>query len=773
MNKKIIKLLINRVNHLVSPRAETVDAFRGHDPGWSTDMKQISILGIAALIVLLVFVPGVVSAADLSVSGSVVKADLTVTDIWPNQNAGDFLFANEPNTVSVTIENVGTGDAGASTVALDIGGTVTTAAVDPIAAGGSLVVTITDSTSYTANDATAVSATADSANVVDESDEANNGMTLDAANDGVFNNGYKGKRWTGGSDMTTKVGPFSGRVNVVYSRGNSVYYPKTPTWSTINAAWTSSDLPVPTGATIKSARLYQPWTYNKLTHDPAFTMSFNGNTVMPAATYKDVKGFGLYSYPYGLYAYDVTSQFNTAGNNIAITAEPGYDYGMYGAYMVVVYEHAGETNKQIFVNEEMDFVWSNPAYSVNDDEATVHAPFAGVDVTDMQSARAIAIVAGASASDAGKSKFFFNSNEYTGFWPDYQTTPQLGFSVYDIASAVTSGANEARLQSYKGTAVNGDNNYPLNTILVVEKTESAVDITDFDASPTSGDASLAVTFTPTATGNVVGYAWDFDNDGDTDSTEQTPTFTYDTPGVYSVKLTVTGPGTGNTDTMTKTNLVTVKTPAPDVTFTIDPTSGVEPLLVDFDATNTGGAVTSWKWEYSADGGTTWTEFATTEDVTDQSFNDGTYSIRVTATGPDYADTETQLNALTVGAAVIDVAVTESSIDFGTMTPGVDETGSTGVTVDVTGGTAWSVAAADLDTATKGHMATASDATLTNAFQLSNDGTNFQAMTSDFADFVTGAAGADGSDTANVKQAVATADAAGDYTITLTFTGSFS
>jgi hypothetical protein len=63
--------------------------------------------------------------------------------------------------------------------------------------------------------------------------------------------------------------------------------------------------------------------------------------------------------------------------------------------------------------------------------------------------------------------------------------------------------------------------------------------------------------------------------------------------------------------------------------------------------------------------------------------------------------------------------------------------------------------------------------LANPFQLSNDGTNFQAMSSNFANFMTGAAGVDGSDTADVKQAIAAADAPGAYSITLTFTGGFA
>ena len=69
---------------------------------------------------------------------------------------------------------------------------------------------------------------------------------------------------------------------------------------------------------------------------------------------------------------------------------------------------------------------SRSTYSTNNDEATAYANFAGVDSSGVANAQAIAILA--SAGDASKSKFFFNSNEYTGFWSNYLGTPQIGFS---------------------------------------------------------------------------------------------------------------------------------------------------------------------------------------------------------------------------------------------------------------------------------------------------------------------------------------------------------
>lgn len=283
----------------------------------------------------------------------------------------------------------------------------------------------------------------------------------------------------------------------------------------------------------------------------------------------------------------------------------------------------------------------------------------------------------------------------------------------------------------------------------------------FSGTPLTGDRPLTVAFTDASTGSVTGWAWDFDNDGNVDSTAQNPSYQYTTAGYKTVKLTVTGP-LGSDDEV-KTDYIYVKEPAPIIDFSADDTTPLVGQTVTFTATNTGGQVDSWLWNFG-DGQT-----STDQNPTHQYTSEGTFTVSLTATGPDYSDTETKTNYIQVGAAIIDVTVSPASIDFGSMQAGVDETGSTTVNVDVTEGTAWSVTAS---ASNGGYMGTGS-VNLANPFQLSNDGTNFQAMTSNFANFMTGAAGVDGSDTADVKQTIAAADAPGAYSITLAFTGGFS
>lgn len=418
-------------------------------------MKPLTILGILALFMLLVL-PGAVSAQDL-----------IVTAINPNVGTGASLFANEPNVISITVNNTGSSAAGASTVSVGVAGNVYTAGVGALEPGASQTVTITDTVSHADTSSTVpITATADSGGVITEDNETNNDLSVDLD---LFNNGYKGKRWTPdlGGDMETQD-TFNGQYDIVYSAGNSTY--ASAKWTLVTDTWTATDLPIPTGAAVEAARLYQPYSYNKMGTDPAFTASFNGNTVTPDAIYMDQKSYGSFNFPYGLYFYDVTSHFNPARNTLVLTPEgtPGTtnDYALWGAYLVVIYSDSGATNKQIFINDEFDMVCSRASYSVNNTEATVFAPFSGVDTSNLGSAQAIAILA--SAGDTDKSKFFFNSNEYTGFWADYRSTPQLGFSVYDVTAALQRGDNEARLQSYD-TGTNGDNMYAMNTILVVEK----------------------------------------------------------------------------------------------------------------------------------------------------------------------------------------------------------------------------------------------------------------------------------------------------------------
>src|SRR5690606_28165410 len=111
--------------------------------------------------------------------------------------------------------------------------------VDPLAADASQTVTVTDTVSRTGGASITITATADSTSAVSESDETNNVLT---STQSIYNNGYKGKRFTGGSDVNTQA-LFDGKYGLVYSAGNTVY--NGAEWTEKTYSWTSADLTVP------------------------------------------------------------------------------------------------------------------------------------------------------------------------------------------------------------------------------------------------------------------------------------------------------------------------------------------------------------------------------------------------------------------------------------------------------------------------------------------------------------------------------------------------
>jgi PKD repeat protein len=79
---------------------------------------------------------------------------------------------------------------------------------------------------------------------------------------------------------------------------------------------------------------------------------------------------------------------------------------------------------------------------------------------------------------------------------------------------------------------------------------------NFTANPTSGYfPAFDVDFADSSTGNITEWYWDFQNNGSFESFEQNPTYTYTSPGIFSVKLLVSD-GTNYAE-FTRENFITV------------------------------------------------------------------------------------------------------------------------------------------------------------------------------------------------------------------------
>lgn len=609
--------------------------------------------------------------------------NLNVTAISVNLGGGDVLFAHEPNTIRATIKNFGDQPATPFDITLAVGSyTETRRRTTNLNADSSTTITFNGYSPSTTGPVT-ILVTVDSSNEVVESDESNN---VRESTQTVYYNGYKGKRWTDGNDINTTAGPYEGQINMTCSPGNSAY--NSAGWTAKTWSWTTSDLLIPDGATIVDARLYQGYTWGD---NPLWTMTFNGTTVTPVATYTDRKGYGDYNVPQGLVVYDVTDEFDPAGNSMTITPEPGNNAAIYGAYLIVVYEHADEKERKIWINDEMDSLYAGTERSVSNEEATAYANFEGVSTDNLANAKAIAILQ--NADENGKSKFFFNAQEYTGFWPDYKGTPQIGFSVYNVATALTSGANVARLQSFISGS-SGDNMYATNVILIVEKKDVIPSpVANFEADDTTPDIGKTVIFTDLSTNTPSSWAWTIEGAENTDyqyvdstsSTSQNPHVKFLVAGTYDVTLV---------------------------------------------ATNAGGS-----------------------------------------------DDEAKSDYITVTAApvpTIEVTLGYKSVSLGNMIAGADATNSTTVNVEASEGSSWTVTVEDgRTTAHTGYMTTAADLNLTNPIQLGKDGSGYQLLTSGPVTFWTDTQMGSFSASADLKQPIDSNDPVGDYTITITFTGSIS
>jgi len=423
-------------------------------------------------------------------------ADLIVTAINPNVGAGEFFFANEPNVISVTVKNNGTLASLATTVDVDVNGTIYSVNVPALDAGASTTVTVTDTANHTGGSSVPVNANANPDRNIPEANTNNNSLSINLT---VSNNGYKGKQYTDDDEhdsIDTKQ-TFNGKYDVIYSNGDAAYRGSGSTWANpYTASWTSTDLPIPAGATVVSARLYQSYTWNALGGIPDFVASFNGNLITALAHYSDTKGHGTYDYPAGLLIYDVTSFFNKAGNTLTLTngTTTGANTALYGSYLIVVYQDPNTAYKKIYINDGADMLYSGTVRSVSDEEGTAHAKFNDVNTSGMVNAQVIAILA--SANEEGKSKFFFNGQEYTDFSGAYNSTSQIGFSIYDVTNALIKGLNTADLQSFMVSG-NGDNMVALGSILITTLTDTTAPTVS--ASPAGGLYKSPLNVTLTAT----------------------------------------------------------------------------------------------------------------------------------------------------------------------------------------------------------------------------------------------------------------------------------
>ncbi|MGD9092662.1 MAG: PKD domain-containing protein [Anaerolineales bacterium] len=164
----------------------------------------------------------------------------------------------------------------------------------------------------------------------------------------------------------------------------------------------------------------------------------------------------------------------------------------------------------------------------------------------------------------------------------------------------------------------------------------AVSLTaEFTSTVTAGVAPLSVDFTNTSIGYFNDSLWDFGDGGSSD--QEHPSYVFNTPGVYTVTLTVAGPSAG--DTEVKPAFITVYEPV-KADFSARPVIGTPPLEVNFTNTSTGD-YSDWTWIFHDS--STSTEVSPSREYT----TTGVYTVTLLVSGPGGTDTLVVPNAVSV------------------------------------------------------------------------------------------------------------------------------
>ena len=174
--------------------------------------------------------------------------------------------------------------------------------------------------------------------------------------------------------------------------------------------------------------------------------------------------------------------------------------------------------------------------------------------------------------------------------------------------------NNVRIQNGQPTPI------PTNTPTI------PLPIAGFTQDITSGNAPLVVKFTDLSQGQITTHSWDFDDGGN--SSKRNPTHTFNTPGLYTVKLKVTGPG-GKSNVTRQINVKSAS--APVANFTVSPNSGEAPFTANFTNTTTGNA-TSYVWKFGDN-----SEISTQKNPSHTYNVVGAYNVILEAIGPRWTD----------------------------------------------------------------------------------------------------------------------------------------
>jgi hypothetical protein len=340
-------------------------------------------------------------------------ADIAVTSI----NAYHYRTTSPPwfnlsNEVDVTVENIGTETVEASNVSLYADDTfIGKQSVPGLVVGNSTTVQFkwtpsgTDGEDGGAPGTYTLKAIADCDGDITESNEWNNESTVQET---VYWDG-----WSADEELNLSLNGTI-RGGMMYTTGDGRY---NGLYSIGSTATTNYDITIPDGATVELARLYVYYTWSKKDYAD-MEVSIDGNVVASAAEYNDRPGSPTLSfdYPYGTYAYDITSYITGSGPHtvtVKNVGTSGESFCIAAPGIVILYEDDTEPEREYFILEGADILEGGRRGGggyLSLEECTNNATIPGEMDVENVNAATLGIVSAWGGAGGGPSYYWFNDN---------------------------------------------------------------------------------------------------------------------------------------------------------------------------------------------------------------------------------------------------------------------------------------------------------------------------------------------------------------------------
>jgi len=303
----------------------------------------------------------------------------------------------------------------------------------------------------------------------------------------VYYNGYMGKSFTNGTNLTTKR-IYEGKNTLII---DFIHAYKGQRYKNFTVTYDSAAKGIVDSNKIVDVLYYLPYNWE---HD-VLNIDFRVNNITQTqiAHYNDTKGYGNWDFPSGLAVYNITSAFKANSNNTFSYTTNYKNEALYGGYVVIIY--ANNTNPtKILINEGTDLL--NPedsGFGANSSTTLSYANYENIDTLGIMGSDLYSIAG--SSDQVNASNVILNGVRYGSIADSYNRTTQISVNKHAVNNLVD-GNNTVTLQSLT------DNMCIYGTILAITYVDPTVNVTNFTITSNRGSVLALENNTITVTINA-------------------------------------------------------------------------------------------------------------------------------------------------------------------------------------------------------------------------------------------------------------------------------